>query len=97
MSATIVNIITKAYNKSSVVGTVATSLGLYLCYVRYHRYKNINTIREKYPDPDAILKDPEAAAYINNHFAGKEFPSKGFFFISAFISSILTKESFSSL
>ena len=84
MNATIIDILTNAYNKSSVAGTVATSIVLYLCYVRYRRYKNINTIRTKYPDPDAILHDPEAAAYINNHFSGKEFPCK-FIYIYVFI------------
>jgi hypothetical protein len=54
--------------------TSASILVAYLCTVRYHRYKNLNTIRKMHPNPDAILHDAEAARSIYGIVFGKEFP-----------------------
>ncbi|KAI9263046.1 hypothetical protein BY458DRAFT_438834 [Sporodiniella umbellata] len=53
---------------------------LMICYlglVRHLRYKNLKYIREKYPDPDLILKDSKAAAEVMSITASKEFVKIG--------------------
>ncbi|KAI8137241.1 hypothetical protein BJV82DRAFT_636293 [Fennellomyces sp. T-0311] len=52
-------------------------LGALLCYVaavRYYRYKCINDLRRKYPDPDVILKNGKIAQEIYCQTFRKEFP-----------------------
>ncbi|GAA5808741.1 hypothetical protein MFLAVUS_002136 [Mucor flavus] len=51
-----------------------TSILAYMGIVRYNRYKNLNLIRAKYPNPDDILNDSEAAHFVYNIVTRKEFP-----------------------
>lgn len=61
--------------KENVYITATASIVVaYICTVRYYRYKNINLIRKKYPNPDDILNDSEAAQFIYNITTRKEFP-----------------------
>ncbi|CAO3700106.1 unnamed protein product [Rhizopus stolonifer] len=46
----------------------------YMATVRKMRYKNLEYIRKKYPDPNQILKDPAAAVEVLAITAQKEFP-----------------------
>lgn len=59
-----------------------TSILAYMGIVRYNRYKNLNLIRAKYPNPDDILNDSEAAHFVYNIVTRKEFPCKVCFFIT---------------
>ncbi|KAI9263049.1 hypothetical protein BY458DRAFT_240477 [Sporodiniella umbellata] len=49
-------------------------LFLYLTLVRRLRYKNLEYIRNKYPDPDEVLKNPQAAIEVLSITGLKEFP-----------------------
>lgn len=49
---------------------------LYLATVRHLRYKNINSIRKKYPNPQDILNNIEFAREIASITVKKEFPCK---------------------
>ncbi|KAI9494453.1 hypothetical protein BDB00DRAFT_787074 [Zychaea mexicana] len=58
----------------------ATAAGLsiaiccYLAIVRRYRYKYINALRRKYPDPNIAVQDSKIAAEIFNTTLRKEFP-----------------------
>ncbi|KAI9315949.1 hypothetical protein BX666DRAFT_274113 [Dichotomocladium elegans] len=50
------------------------TLCLYLITVRCLRYRNINLLRQKYPDPTIALRDPDVAAEVYDCTARKDFP-----------------------
>lgn len=52
----------------------ATTSVLYLALVRYLRYRNINKLRRKYPDPTIALKDPAVAEEVFDTTVRREFP-----------------------
>lgn len=52
----------------------ATTSVLYLALVRYLRYRNINKLRRKYPDPTIALKDHAVAEEVFDTTARREFP-----------------------
>ncbi|KAI9495130.1 hypothetical protein BDB00DRAFT_272599 [Zychaea mexicana] len=52
----------------------AASAVVYLALVRYLRYRNINAIKEKYPDPTLALRDSAVAEEVYNTTLRKEFP-----------------------
>lgn len=54
----------------------ASILVLYLATARHLRYKNINAIREKYPNPQEVLDNIDIAREINAITTKKEFPCK---------------------
>lgn len=52
----------------------ATTSVIYLALVRYLRYRYINELRRKYPDPTIALKDPAVAEEVFDITARREFP-----------------------
>ncbi|KAG2234430.1 hypothetical protein BDF21DRAFT_357072 [Thamnidium elegans] len=56
-----------------VMSTILSTL-TYLCYVRYNRYKSLNKMIKKYPDPDVVLQDHDIAVEIYSNIFRKEFP-----------------------
>jgi hypothetical protein len=56
--------------------TAASALVIYLGTVRYLRYKNLNYIRSKYPNPQEILDNIDAAQEVYAFTTKKEFPCK---------------------
>jgi hypothetical protein len=75
----IINSTAKINGDNTVLLTATTTASIfiaYLCTVRYYRYKNLNLIRAKYPNPKDILNDAEAANFIYATITGKEFPCK---------------------
>ncbi|KAI8070903.1 hypothetical protein BC940DRAFT_234999 [Gongronella butleri] len=58
--------------QSALLGLV---LLVYCSVVRYYRYQHLNAIKRKYPDPDVILKDLDAAYEIYSHIFRREFPN----------------------
>lgn len=65
-------------NQNAFMLTAATTsiFALYLATVRHLRYKNINAIREKYPNPQDVLDNIDIAREINAITVKKEFPCK---------------------
>lgn len=55
----------------------------YLGYVRYHRYKFLNSIVNKYPDPNIVLQNHDIAMEIYSDIFRKEFPCKSYFLFFA--------------
>lgn len=53
-----------------------TMLLVYMSMVRYLRYRHLRKLQAKYPDPQQVLDDPEAAQEIYSNFANREFPCK---------------------
>jgi hypothetical protein len=64
----------QAERKEAVLVTAAAAFLTYMFTVRYNRYKNLKMIRAKYPNPDNILNDSEAAQFVYNVTTRKEFP-----------------------
>ena len=54
----------------------ATTSVLYLALVRYLRYRYINKLRLKYPDPTIALKDPRVAEEVFDTTVRREFPCR---------------------
>lgn len=54
---------------------VVLALG-YLAYVRFYRYKRLNSMIKKYPDPNAVLQNHDIAMEIYSDIFRKEFPRK---------------------
>lgn len=50
--------------------------GCYLVCVRYYRYKALNDMIAKYPDPNVILQNHDIAMEIYSNIFRKEFPCK---------------------
>lgn len=50
----------------TAAATTLTTILAYMGIVRYNSYKNLNLIRAKYPNPDDILNDSEAAHFVYN-------------------------------
>lgn len=59
-----------------LVLTAVSALVIYLGTVRYLRYKNLDYIRTKYPNPQEVLDSLEIAQEINAITMKKEFPCK---------------------
>jgi hypothetical protein len=57
-----------------LTGTVV--LLVYMSIVRYLRYKTLNRIKNKYPDPQYVLDNAEAAQDIFSITSKCEFPCK---------------------
>ena len=52
----------------------ATTSIIYLALVRYLRYRYINKLRRKYPDPTIALKDHTVAEEVFDTTVRREFP-----------------------
>lgn len=59
-----------------LTAAAASIVVLYLATVRHLRYKNINAIRAKYPNPQDVLDNIDIAREINAITTKKEFPCK---------------------
>jgi hypothetical protein len=46
----------------------------YLAYVRYYRYRLLNNMIKKYPDPNIVLENHDIAMEIYSDIFRKEFP-----------------------
>lgn len=55
---------------------VGATFIVYLGVVRYYRYKNLKHIMKRYPNPQAILYDAEAAQEVFSITVKREFPCK---------------------
>ena len=53
-----------------------TAAVVYVALVRYFRYRQINKLKRKYPDPTIALYDHAVAEEVFNNTNGKEFPCK---------------------
>ncbi|KAF7729233.1 hypothetical protein EC973_004763 [Apophysomyces ossiformis] len=54
---------------------VAVCAIFYVSLVRYYRFRWVNSLRLKYPDPNVVLKDKKLALEIYSHTFRREFPS----------------------
>lgn len=59
-----------------LLSTILFSLLCYLSYARYQRYKFVNSIIRKYPDPNIVLENHDIATEIYSNIFRKEFPCK---------------------
>lgn len=66
----------ESFLKENKAVLIFSCIAFYLSLVRYLRFKNIRTIREKYPDPEVVLRDPKIAEEIFSIMTKKEFPCK---------------------
>ncbi|KAI9258121.1 hypothetical protein BDA99DRAFT_515289 [Phascolomyces articulosus] len=66
----------KQNGKETATIGAATAI-LYLALVRLLRYRNINAIKKKYPDPTLALTDPDVAAEVYDTTVRKDFPFIG--------------------
>ncbi|KAI9245362.1 hypothetical protein BDA99DRAFT_447889 [Phascolomyces articulosus] len=62
-------------NQRNIVSAVAVITICYLATVRSQRYRYINELRRKYPDPTLPLKDSKIAAEVFDTTIRKEFPA----------------------
>ncbi|KAI8150070.1 hypothetical protein BJV82DRAFT_503954 [Fennellomyces sp. T-0311] len=61
-------------NRTPIASAVAAVAICYLAAVRSQRYKYINELRRKYPDPSIALKDSKVAEEVFDTTLRKEFP-----------------------
>ncbi|CAO3582232.1 unnamed protein product [Absidia cylindrospora] len=54
---------------------VIMGLAIYCGIVRHYRYKSLNEMIKKYPDPNTILESKEAASEIYSNIFRREFPN----------------------
>ncbi|KAI7894880.1 uncharacterized protein EV154DRAFT_59624 [Mucor mucedo] len=66
--------VSKSRIKENKTALACTTVLIYMGIVRYLRYKNLRTIQAKYPDPQQVLDDPDAAQEIYSKFFSREFP-----------------------
>ncbi|KAI9307150.1 hypothetical protein BJ944DRAFT_198105 [Cunninghamella echinulata] len=53
---------------------LAVVIGVYCSLVQRYRYSYLNELRKKYPDPNTVLNDHDAAIEIYSHIFRREFP-----------------------
>ncbi|ORZ03990.1 hypothetical protein BCR43DRAFT_484320 [Syncephalastrum racemosum] len=58
----------------TMVALGGSAVVLYVASVRALRYRNLNYIRRKYPDPDVCMTDKDAAEEVYNIMFRREFP-----------------------
>ncbi|KAI9273045.1 hypothetical protein BDA99DRAFT_477385 [Phascolomyces articulosus] len=65
----------KDVNRTHIASTVGVFALCYLAVVRRYRYRYINELRRKYPDPRIALNDSKVAAEVFDITFRKEFPA----------------------
>ncbi|CAO3608097.1 unnamed protein product [Cunninghamella blakesleeana] len=68
------NIVTDFIKRHPTGTLITVILGVYCGLVRRYRYDYLNEIRKKYPDPNMVLNDHQAAIEIYSHIFRREFP-----------------------